>query len=412
MQSVRRQTMLTALGTGASQLLPVISGPLVARMLGVEDRGHLALLALIPSGLAQLGTMGLPLAATYEIVRAPAHAETIVRRLVGPAVLQTCATAIAQAAVLIILLSGARGYVVAAAAITLLAVPGSIAQRYGLAVMQGNQRFGLFNVFRVVPMAFYAVIVAGMFGAGVTDLRLVTCAWVAALVVGGGATLLAAGRSLPLDPEGRLAGEEPASTRDMLKFGMRGLLGSISPVDGLHLDQAAVALFLSPAALGLYVVGLAFANLPRLVGQSIGIVAYPRVAQEHSLPARRRMVWRFAWVGAAASALMILGLELSVGRLIPFFFGDAFTDAVPATRILLLGALFLSVRRILSDGARGAGRPGLGTVAEVVSFGFFIAAAAALAPSYGLEGVAIALTASAVVSCATIVLGLMRREET
>ena len=48
-------------------------------------------------------------------------------------------------------------------------------------------------------------------------------------------------------------------------------------METFRLDQAVVGLFLTPAALGLYVVGLAFANLPRFIAQSVGYIAYPRI---------------------------------------------------------------------------------------------------------------------------------------
>ena len=56
------------------------------------------------------------------------------------------------------------------------------------------------------------------------------------------------------------------------------------------LDQAVVGLFMPPSVLGLYVVAVAFTNLPRFVGQSIGMVAYPTVANARDpLEARRRL---------------------------------------------------------------------------------------------------------------------------
>jgi hypothetical protein len=47
------------------QALLAGSGIITARLLGVEDRGNLAFLALVTAVLAQAGGLGLPTAATY-----------------------------------------------------------------------------------------------------------------------------------------------------------------------------------------------------------------------------------------------------------------------------------------------------------------------------------------------------------
>jgi O-antigen/teichoic acid export membrane protein len=181
---------------------------------------------------------------------------------------------------------------------------------------------------------------------------------------------------------------------EIARFGLKGFLGSVSPLETFRLDQAVVGLFLSPAALGLYVVGLAFTNLPRFVAQSIGAVAYPTIAHRADPASARRSMWRFFWLTAALCGVTVLVLELAVGTLLPFFFGDAFRDAIPIARILLLAGLFLALRRILSDVARGVGRAGLGTVGEVASWIFLLPSLAILAARHEVEGVAAALAIS------------------
>jgi O-antigen/teichoic acid export membrane protein len=118
-------------------------------------------------------------------------------------------------------------------------------------------------------------------------------------------------------------------------------------------------------------------------------------------------MWRFfgiAWVLAGA---IVIALELSIGWLLPLLFGDEFSDAVPLTRILLVGALLYSVRRVLIDGARGAGRPGLGSAVELVSFVTLLAGIAVLAPIFGAEGIATAVAIAAGVGLLVLCGGLL-----
>ena len=67
----------------AGQLMLVASGILVARALGVEGRGQLAVIVLVPSVLSQLGTLGVPLAVTYYVARDPDGGRRLLRSLAG-----------------------------------------------------------------------------------------------------------------------------------------------------------------------------------------------------------------------------------------------------------------------------------------------------------------------------------------
>ena len=109
------------------------------------------------------------------------------------------------------------------------------------------------------------------------------------------------------------------------------------------------------------------------------------------------------------AAAVIVPLELIVGWLIPFFFGDDFSGAVVVTRILLIGVFFVSIRRVLTDGARGAGFPGLGVDRRGGIMD--LARAAARNPAsaiLGSNGVAVAMSISAAFSLAVLAASLLR----
>ena len=61
-----------AVATGfAVQSVLVVTGPLLARMLGPSGRGYLAALILWPLVITQLGNLGIPSALTYSVARDP-----------------------------------------------------------------------------------------------------------------------------------------------------------------------------------------------------------------------------------------------------------------------------------------------------------------------------------------------------
>ena len=70
------QTLATSV---AAQALTVISGVIAARALGVEGRGTLAILWLIPVTLVLLGGIGIPQATTFYVAREIENARGVVR---------------------------------------------------------------------------------------------------------------------------------------------------------------------------------------------------------------------------------------------------------------------------------------------------------------------------------------------
>ena len=242
----------------------------------------------------------------------------------------------------------------------------------------------------------------GLLAAGETGVVQFAIAWVAASVLAGVLTASVALRHRPRP----ISSEARVSRSELFRFGLRGYLVSLSPIATFRLDQALIGLFLAPRALGLYVAALSLTNLPDIIARGIGMIALPQVARgegaSRAQDARRYLVFSVVLTGA-----VVLVLEILAGWLVPFFFGSEFEDAVLITRILLLGTFFWGVRRVLTDITSGSGRPGLGSLAELVSWLVIIPALAVLMPLWGVEGVAAAMVISSAASLVALML-LMR----
>ena len=393
-------SLLTGVGAQAALL---VSGVLVARMLGVEDRGYLALLILVPVIISQLGGLGLPISASYFVAREPARAWAIARSLSTAYIFQALCIVAVHLVALSLLTRDDPEMVWSAGLITLTVGPASLAHQYGLRLLQGQQRFRPFNVLRLLPAGASAIGILLLFLVGTESLIFAAVAYSISVVVAGGAALMSALVGLGEDDD---AAPSP-SRGEMVRFGLRGLLGSAAPSETFRVDQAVVGLFLSPAALGLYVVGLAFTNLPRFLAQSVGMVAYPRVASSADAVEARRKTWRFVAFAGVVALLVVGVLEILAGWLIRSLFGEEFAPALPLVRILLLAAVFWSLRWTLADAVRGAGLPALGSAAELASWVTLPLALAVLVPLAGVQGVAVAMVISAAASVAALVAGFV-----
>jgi O-antigen/teichoic acid export membrane protein len=399
---VRRLASTVAAGA-AGQAGLVVSGILVARMLGADNRGHLALLMLLPLAIVVIGGCGFPIALTYAIAREPRHAKAIVRAVAWPVAVQWVVLILVHWTVVLLVVRNSPDNVRDAGLMTLPLSLGLLAQIYGLALLQGQQRFRAFNTLRTVPATAYAVAVLSIVLAGDGSLVVVAATWTAVSLAVGALTIIVAARGLRQSD----ATGDPPRIRSLVLFGAKAFLGATSPIESFQVDQLLIGAFLTPAALGLYVVALAFTNLPRLVAQSVGMVAYPDVASRRDLSEARAVIWRYVALTAVAAGLTAGGLAAVAGWLLPTLVGRAFGEAVPVAQILLIAAFFLSLRRVLADGANGAGLPAAGTIAEIAAWVVLAPAVAVLLPLLGAKGVAIAMAISAATNF--IVLSLIVR---
>ncbi len=390
----------------AIQGFVLVTGILAARLLGPMARGNLALIWTVTLVLGQFGTLGLPLAVTYEIAGGRATAHSLLRDL-GASVRRQIALVTALHALVILALITTTGIPASAACLSIAVVPAALVQSFAFAALQGAQRFPEYNLLRPAAVAAYAIALTSLAALGSPGLTTVTAAWVAGWFVACIGTVFAARRAF----RGDLSAADTvpaASSAALRRFGLRGLLGWVSPTETLRVDQLVVGLVLSAYDLGLYVAALAITNLPRFLAQAIGTIAYPRVASERSAVAQRRQVWRYVALGTAVSTVVAGALAVAAGPLVRLAFGEAFGGAVAPLRIMLLATVILCARRVLSDAMRGAGFAGAASWAEAASWASLIPTLPLLGLAYGLDGVAIALCVAYLLSLCTLLWIILR----
>lgn len=406
MQVPARRAVMGSIAAGVVvQGALVVTGIVTTRTLGPTDRGYLALLVLVATVLQLIGTLGLPVATTYFIASDRSQETSVLRAIRRPALIQVFVLSTVQGVILWLLVSGEPRHVWWAAVATLPLLAGALADMYGKAILQGHGRYTAFNVLRVGFVAFYLVGVVALLSTGHTGLVEFTIAWVAAALLAGALTLLIA-----LRHRAPHQSSADVSRGELLRFGLRGYLVSLSPVATFRLDQALIGLFLAPRALGLYVAGLSLTNLPEFIARGIGMIALPQVARARGTT-RNQDMRRYVVFSIVLTGVIVSALEVAAGRLVPFFFGSEFEDAVLITRILLIGTFFWGVRRVLTDATSGSGRPGLGSIAELVSWVAIVPALAVLTPIWGVEGVAAAMTISSAASLLALVILLRHSDQ-
>lgn len=398
------QTLATSL---VSQALTVITGVIAARVLGVEGRGTLAILWLIPVTLVLLGGIGIPQATTYYVARERHNAKGVVaisaRLTLGLAVLLAAGYSVG----LLLFAHPGQSFSTGQGFLSVGLVPMFLAQNLGVATLLGTKRYRAFNFGRLSPVILYSSGLLVLLLLGHDSLSWILAATVLAWGLAAVGTWTMVFRNLPSSPE-----PVHTSTGEVARFGLRGVIGSVSPIDDVRVDQIMVGLLMDARALGLYVTALAFCNLPRFIAQSIGWVSFPRIASAATLSDSWKLAGRAFRVGTVAITGCVAILIVAMPFLLPLLFGEEFSDAIPIGRILLAAALFLSIHRLLTELARGLGHPGYGSITELVNLAVFLLAVAILATPASTSGIALAVLAGGIASSALLAYLLRRLRRT
>lgn len=392
----RRATVGSVMAGLAGQAILVVTGILAARILGVEGRGYLAMLTVFVAIVAQVGGLGLPQAATFYISKTR-NTTAILKRL-RPVIVVQGLLLLGMHLILVLIYShNASADVKEAAFFTLFATPGSLAMAYGLGILQGQGRFRLFNILRLLPVASYAIMLALLFFTDHGTLATVAAVWsITAFFIG--LLVMTIGYAGLATESRQFSNAGLPLRREMIYFGLKGLFGWASPLDSFHIDHLLAGLLLSPAALGLYVVGQAFTNIPKFISQSVGMIAYPTIAQSDNIGQIKRSAFRFIIATGTFSTVLVVLLWLTMPFLVLFFFGEAFKDSTPLARILIIGALALSLRRIIVEIARGLGRPEISTYAELAVYPWMIVAIPLIIIPFGITGLSVSVASGQFVS--------------
>lgn len=396
LRSPSRRNLVYTVGAGLLiQLMLVVTGPFLSRLLGPAGRGDLAALMIWPTVLIQIGGLGIPAAVTYFLSRGLQRRATI-RLGLRFALVQVVALVLVQCLIVVAVFASRGPDVYDAALISIAIIPGMLAREYGLAILQARGSLLWYSLLQVLPIVLYVVAVVFLFVVS-AGLVAVVIAWVGTTASIGLATFAFAVTRIDALGPSREGASAPGG-RQMLSYGLRGILSANSATDIVRPDQIALALFLPSRALGLYVVALSITNLPYFIAKAIGIAAFPAVARESEPAVARRVAWRYLWTMIAAAGLIVAALFATASFLIPFFFGDAFDESVELSYILLAGTFFTAVRRVGAECMRGRGQPGAGTTAEIVAVVWLLATLAVLLPIVGVTGAAIGLAGSQLAS--------------
>jgi O-antigen/teichoic acid export membrane protein len=393
LQTVCVRVMLLALNFG--------TGIIVARSLGPAGRGELAAIALCPTFIATLVTLGIPTALRYHTRRNPENGAQFY-----------------AASFLLLLVTG-----IAAAVSGTLLMP-LLLHSYDQSVVRTAQAFMVFT-----PQVLVGLVMTARFEA-TGDFRrsIVTQLYQTVVILLCLLTLSVSGRITPttaalsyvvpcavqglwlafsLWPKSVRLSRIVADGRALLGYGLGSYGTDVVAALASQLDLAVIVMFLSPKVLGLYTVALTLSRLLNIVQLSMVTVIFPQASGMASFDDKIALIARAARLSTAVSAALGAFFLLTVPIILPRLYGEEFRAAIPLMPLLTVEAILGGLGTILNQAFLASGRPIVVTLIEAGSVGSALMLLFVLVPRMDILGAATALLCTAVARTA-VVMGAYR----
>lgn len=374
-------------------LIGLATSVVVARALGPQEKGAYDLVLSTATLLALVLGFSLPSGVTFAVARKAAATRPLVAWIIAVGAVQAAAAFVVLSVLARTDLAAALGLGTTHAAyrfvLPLLAAVLCVAPCLR-AILVGGQRVALASWLDVLGrmITFLLLLGVALYGLGENAKA---DRFIAALLVGGA---LGAFLYVPTALRGGAAAAG-AGLRTVIRFATPSYGANVLQYLNYRVDLFLVAYFRDLREVGLYALAVSLAQLVWLVSSSVGTAVFARVGSGLDEP--REAAARSA---ALARSVLVIQLVLAgslalLGKLLlQILYGTAFEPAVSAIWLLLPGVAVFGVATVLAAHLAGLGRPHLNLLVSAASLVVTLVLDLLLIPSLGMNGAAIASSAS------------------
>jgi len=372
----------------------LVSGIVVARMLGPEGRGALAMILLWPGIIGHLGALG----ADVELGRRAARDRTMLSQNVFVAAILACmygtVLIIPVVVMLPIVFSGEKHQFVEIGRLAMLAVPAIVLNSNLGAIALGTRQVWIFNVGRTTLTAVYIVFVLLSWAIAGASLTGVVVAYLLSIWCGTPVTFLLLTR---MKGSGK-----PVSNDDLLDVARAGVAFAPGIVISAITNNLSILLLTAlgdARSLGLYVVALTFANAQQIVSQALAKTAFASMVYVVNESETRAVVALQLRQSIAAISVLAVVVVL-VGRwVLPWIFGAQFSSASALLIYLAPGVAFFALGQVIEEMLKAKGIAAPSVFARIISGVCISTCAMLLIPRAGGVGMAMSFLIGGLVEC-------------
>lgn len=364
---------------------------IVARVLGAEGLGALAVINVTVAVALQLGCAGLPSANTYFIAKdrrelAPVWANALLFGLAAGTLL----------AVLVVSLAYLRPSLFGSVSFQLIltaaiSIPFQLVTFLGLNVFLGIDRIAQFNLLDALSQSFVlvnAVVALVVLAAG---LNMLVALNTAASILICAAVIWMVGRIVARQELRREFRPDMELLRRMARYGIKFHVAVVASLLIFRADLLIVNHFRGEAEAGSYSVASQMAMLLMMLPGVIATLIFPRVTAERDHEAQ--LIMR-ATRHTSFIMLIVCLMAVPAAFLLPLLYGAAFRDVPVQLLILLPGVYLVGVESVLVQYFSGTGLPVAIPLFWLMTLLLNVLLNLLFVPTFGARAAAIASTAS------------------
>jgi O-antigen/teichoic acid export membrane protein len=369
----------------------VVAGIIVARWLGAEGLGQLAVINVAIATIVQLASLGLPSANTYFIAQDQRH--------LGPVAINSLVFALCVGGLLALGLTGlARArpdwfafVPTQLLGIAAISIPFQLLTLIGLNIFLALGRIERFNLIDLASQLFVlinAIVALLVLNAGLWTL--VTLNTATSVVIGLVlvALIFAYGAKLRDRPLWR---PDLSLFSRLIRYGIKFHISILAGALIFRADLLVVSHYRGSAEAGVYSVASQVGLMLMLLPGVIGTLLFPRVAAEQDPFGERtsRVSRHTAFV-----MLVVCLAAAPLSLVLPQLYGRAFADLSTQLLILLPGVFLIGIESVLVQHFSAMGLPRTIPMFWLLTLLVNLALVFALVPPFGARGAAAASTAS------------------
>jgi len=368
----------------------VVAGIIVARWLGADGVGQLAVINVAVATIVQLASFGLPSSNTYFIAQDQSHfrAAAINSLIFALGIGSFLAIALAASAAL---RPDWFGFVSPnLIRIAAISIPFQLITLIGLNILLAVGKIREFNLLDLAGQSFVlinAVLVLLLLKRGLETL--IAFNTLASILVAIVIALLLVVSARTLTHSRWRA--DIALLRRMIVYGLKFHISILAGAIIIRADLLIVNHFRGAAEAGVYSVASQFALLLMLLPGVIATLLFPRVTTEQDVRGETTcLVSRYTTLIMFACCLAAVPFSL----LLPVVYGPAFTDATKLLLILLPGVYLMGLESVLVQHFNALGLPRAIPIYWIVTLVLNLVLVFTLVPRFGAQGAAIASSIS------------------
>lgn len=361
----------------------------IARILGPSGKGSFALIMLLPTILTTFLNFGICVSTVYFTSKKKYDLSVIVsNNLLITFIVSIISVLIGLVLIYILNNNYFKSINANYLIIGLLIVPLTFfLQNFG-SILQGMESFTQYNIFNIIQNASYFILVLGLLV--YPNILMALAAFIVSLLVN--CILLYIEIIKPIKI--KKLNVDRNYLNDSFKYGIKSYFNNIMTYFNYRADVIIIKYFLNTAAVGYYSISVSFAELMWIISQSASTVIFPRISSLENKDDKNKITNTVARFVLFATLMGVIIMFFASDFIIPFIYSKSFNQSIMPLKIILIGILFFSFARVLSNDLTGRGKPELNIITSSVGLTINIVLNILMIPQYGINGAALSSSIS------------------